>query len=155
MLVKCDDELYRLDRVYLGPKGKPLPLRLTYRAWSMLAGLMFVMITVWRRLGLPWNLMMFLLLAAGCYFVAGWLDRLLTSDRPLFSELQRIVQEIFAPRPTLENTAMVYVAAVRVPRWSAVARPAPRWWQRRLTMRPKRARRKKVKESNADVDTET
>lgn len=126
MTVQCDDDLYRVDRVYLGPKGKPWPFRMTYRGYVLWALLVIVGVVIWRTFHLPWGVLPLLCVAAAAFFGAQWLDKHLTADRPLGSEVSRIWQELTAPRPDLTPGPQTVALSVSVERWRPSAAPAPR-----------------------------
>jgi hypothetical protein len=130
MRVQCDDDLYRVDRVYLGPRGKPWPLRATYRGWVMAGIIMLAVLIVWRMIGLPTPWMVLLGVAAGSYWLGQRLDRWFTADRPILSELGRVFQELAAPRPDLHPEPVTWRHEIEVTRWGPGAPPRPRWWKR-------------------------
>lgn len=127
MRVQCDDELYRVDRVFLGPKGKPWPFRATYRAYVFWGLLTLAWLLIWRLIGLPWHVLVPLVLATLGYPTAIWIDTKLTADRPIWSELERIVQELLAPRPDLKPTSTTQIQKLKVQRWPVGTAPADRW----------------------------
>lgn len=131
MRLQCDDELYRVDRVFLGPKGKPWPFRATYRAYVFWGFLALGALLAWRLIGLPWHAIVPLLIVTLSYPLASWLDKsLLTADRPLWSELERIVQELVSPRPELHLVEITRGHTLHVERFKAGAKPDNRWWAR-------------------------
>ena len=104
MRLRTDDEVYRVDAVWLGPEGATMPWRARYVAWFV-GGLMFLLIMgVQRQVGIGFG-----------FFSTGWavvaaivLTRLICSrityERPLTSVLWMWRQELLAPRrppPTL------------------------------------------------------
>jgi len=130
MIVQCDDDLYRVDRVFLGPKGKPWPFRLTYRGWGLCGGLTVVIIVVWRLLHLPWHAVFLVAAVIVAFLAAQWLDHRLIVDRPMVAEVERLAQELTAPRPDLDSRPVVVSASIVVPRWKQGAVPDARWWRR-------------------------
>lgn len=130
MRIQCDDELYRVDRVFLGPKQKPWPFRATYRGLVFWALLTLIWLLAWRMIGLPWHLLLPLVVAALAYPAAVWIDKKLTPDRPIWSELERIGQELLAPRPDLKPSETKRVHKLKVQRWKAGAAPDMRWLSR-------------------------
>ncbi|MCL2470380.1 MAG: hypothetical protein FWF25_01370 [Propionibacteriaceae bacterium] len=133
MIIQCDDDLYRVDRVFLGPPGKPWPFRMAYRGYGFWAGLLVVGVILWRLARLPWNVVVFVAILVAAWFGAQWLDKHLTADRPISAEISRIFQELTAPRPDLALEASATTAHVGVERWRAGAAPPKRWWQRAAT----------------------
>jgi hypothetical protein len=132
MIVQCDDDLYRVDRVFLGPKGKPWPFRLTYRGWVVCATLAIVIVIVWRMIHLPWHPVMLIGAVVVAFLGAQWLDVHLTVDRPPLAEIERLGQELAAPRPDLNPKPVAISGSIEVPRWKAGAVPDVRWYARLL-----------------------
>lgn len=130
MRVRTDDDLYRVDRTYLGPRNRAIPLQVTYRQWFIFLGLLVLSLTAWRSLALPLDLPVFLVLLVGIWFAAQWISQHLTYDRPLLWEIVRVIQELVAPRPELHEKPQVHQLHLEVPRWRAGAQPDPRWWVR-------------------------
>lgn len=126
MRVQCDDELYRLDRVFLGPKEKPWPFRATYRALVFWGFLSLIWLLAWRMIGLPLHVLVLLVLTTLAYPTALWIDKKLTADRPISSELGRIGQELLAPRPDLTPGETRRLHRLKVQRWAAGAAPDTR-----------------------------
>ncbi len=133
MRIQCDDDLYRVDRVFLGPKGKPWPFRATYRALVLTAGLLFLGVTVWRAVHLPFNTVILVAIGIGAYLGAQALDKRLTVDRPVLGEAQRIWQELTAPRPDVNPRAVTTRLTVDIPRWGPGAHPAKKRWRQGLS----------------------
>lgn len=138
MRVQCDDELYRVDRVFLGPKGKPWPFRATYRAYIFWGFLAVGLLVLWRMTGLPWHPLVVLLIPTVTYPVALWIDKKLTADRPVTAEIERIWQELAAPRPALHPEEFTRRHALKVERWRSDAPPERKWWRRIGTPRATR-----------------
>jgi len=123
-MLQCDDELYRLDRVWLGPKGKPWPIRETYRMYVCWVGLTLGLAVVYRMIGLPWHWLGLVVLGTVGYLGAKWLDRRLTPDRPVWAEVARIWTELSAPRPEPPQV-VTYSVESHVERWGMSAPPRP------------------------------
>ena len=130
MRIQCDDELFRVDRVFLGPKGKPWPLRATYRAYVLWGFLAVGSLVLWRMIGLPWHMLVLAAIPIVTYPLATWIDKKLNADRPFLSELWRAWQELVAPRPALHPEPFTRVHGLKAERWKADAPPARRWWSR-------------------------
>jgi hypothetical protein len=128
--VQCDDDLYRVDRVFLGPKGKPWPFRATYRAYGFWAGLTLVGVVLWRVVHLPWSIVVLIGIVIAGFFGAQGVDKHLTYDRPIVAEIIRVVQELAAPRPDLHPAPVSVSSQITVDRWRAGAVPPRRWWVR-------------------------
>jgi hypothetical protein len=131
VLVRTDDEMHRVDRTYLGPKGRRFPWRATYRAYAvwivvtvLLAGLML-------EVGAEVSAATVLLLLLASTLVTIRVMKVIDHDRPLLAMGVMCVHEVIAPRPvTPRDKAETYDVEARVSRWRAGARPAPRWFER-------------------------
>jgi hypothetical protein len=97
MLLRPDDEVYRVDAVWLGPRGLTLPWSARYTAYGiwvvLFVGILLVEAVLPMRVSVPpvWE-MVFAILAT--YAVTGVVDH----DRPLVSVLQLARSELRAPR---------------------------------------------------------
>jgi hypothetical protein len=131
VLVRTDDEMHRVDRTYLGPKGRRFPWRATYRAYAvwivvtvLLAGLMF-------KMGVDVSAATVLLMLTTSILVTIRVMKAIDHDRPLCAMGVMCVHEVIAPRPlTPRDRAKTYEVEAGVPRWRAGARPEPRWFDR-------------------------
>ncbi|MGH3436795.1 MAG: hypothetical protein ACRDRN_10045 [Sciscionella sp.] len=102
MRVRTDDEVYRVDAVWLGPPKATFPWRARYVAWGVGIVTFFVVLGVERQLGIGFG-----------FFTVAWgliitivLTRLIcgriTHERPLGTVLTMWVRELTTPR---EKTA--------------------------------------------------
>lgn len=130
MDVRTDDDLYRVDRTYLGPKGRSLLIHATYRQWGLFFVVAVILLVCARALDLPVNPMTLLCGVTAAWFIALGISKRLTYDRPLFAEMVRLGQELIAPRPNLNPQPETHKVVVSVPVWTYGARPNPRWWAR-------------------------
>ncbi|MPZ85637.1 MAG: hypothetical protein GEV28_36765 [Actinophytocola sp.] len=124
MRIRTDDEVYRVDAVWLGPPKATMPWRARYVAWGVGLVVFLLVLTVERRMGISlfwsiaWGLVMTIVLT-----------RLICSrishERPLGSVTTMWVRELTAPR---EETAGAggAVSATRVRVRSDRPRPQPR-----------------------------
>ena len=98
MRLGVDDEVYRVDSVWLGPRRATLPWRARYVAYGV-GLLVFVGLQiVERRVGIRlsfWAVMWSLL---GTVAITRGLLRLIDYERPLLATLTAIANEIGAPR---------------------------------------------------------
>jgi hypothetical protein len=139
--IRTDDEIYRVDAVWLGPPKAALPWRVRYVAWGVGFAVLLLVLTVERRMGFGFG-----------FFSTGWalvitivLTRLICArishERPLGAVSVMWLRELTAPR---ENAAgrggAVSAARIRV----APARPRPRQARSRRE-RSRRARTKEVR----------
>jgi hypothetical protein len=114
VLVRPDDDVYRVDAVWLGPQGFTLPWSARYSAygiWVMLfVGVLLVEAALPMRVTLPpvWELVLTIL---ATYALTGVIDH----DRPLPSVWQTLRAELRAPRPPKQSRPVrLDVGSVRV-----------------------------------------
>lgn len=100
MLIRTDDDVYRVDAVWLGPPKATFPWRARYVAWGVGVVVFLVVLAVERWIGLGFD-----------FFNTAWaliatvaLTRLICSrinhERPLGTVLAMWVRELNAPRET-------------------------------------------------------
>ncbi|TDQ04088.1 hypothetical protein [Labedaea rhizosphaerae] len=97
MRIRTDDEVYRVDAVWLGPPKATMPWRVRYVAWGVGTVVFLLVMTVERRIGvpfgwsIPWGMVATVLIT-----------RLATSrityERPLGSVMAMWLRELTAPR---------------------------------------------------------
>lgn len=98
MQLRPDDEVYRVDAVWLGPKGLTLPWSARYSAYGiwlvLFVSILLVEAVLPMRVSVPpvWELVLSIL---ATYALTGVIDH----DRPLVSVWQLLVAEVTAPRP--------------------------------------------------------
>ena len=113
MLVRPDDELYRVDAVWLGPRGFTLPWSARYSAYGIWLVLFLAILAAEAvlplRVSVPpvWELVVSVL---ATYAVTGVIDH----DRPLASVGQVLRAEATIPRPARRAAAPVVVDLRRV-----------------------------------------
>jgi hypothetical protein len=115
-LIRPDDEVYRVDAVWLGPQGFTLPWSARYSAygiWLMLfVSVLLVEAALPMQVTVPpvWEIVLTIL---ATYAVTGVIDH----DRPLVSVWQLLVAEFAAPRAAKPARAVRFTAgSVRVRR---------------------------------------
>lgn len=99
MRIRTDDEVYRVDAVWLGPPKATMPWRVRYVAWGVGTVVFLLVMTVERRIGVPfgwsvpWGMVATVLIT-----------RLATSrityERPLGAVMAMWLRELTAPRET-------------------------------------------------------
>jgi hypothetical protein len=122
--IRTDDEVYRVDAVWLGPPRATMPWRARYVAWGVGVVMFLLVLTVERRLGVSlfwsvaWGIVMTIVLT-----------RLITSrishERPLTSVTAMWVRELTAPREATAGEGGA-VSATRVRVRTDRPRPEPR-----------------------------
>ncbi|MCT2587364.1 hypothetical protein [Actinophytocola gossypii] len=141
MRIRTDDEVYRVDAVWLGPPRATMPWRARYVAWGVGAVVFLVVLTVERRIGIS----LFWSIAWGIV-VTILITRLITSkishERPLGAAAAMWVRELTAPREvTTGSGGAASATRVRV----RGERPRPRPKQGR---QPKRSTSRQHKHSS-------
>jgi hypothetical protein len=132
--IRTDDEVYRVDAVWLGPPRATMPWRARYVAWGVGVFVFLIVLTVERRLGID----LFWSIAWGLV-VTILLTRMITSkishERPLTAVSAMWLRELTAPREaTTGEGGAVSATRVRV----NTTRP---------TKQAKRARQKQDKQT--------
>ena len=142
MRIRTDDEVYRVDAVWLGPPRATMPWRARYVAWGVVVVVFLLVLTVERRLGVSlfwsvaWGIVMTIVLT-----------RLICSrishERPLTSVTAMWVRELTAPREvTAGEGGAVSATRVRV----RSQRPRPKRRVKRRERRAEQARRPRAGE---------
>ena len=97
MLLRPDDDVYRVDAVWLGPRGLTLPWAARYSAYGiwvvLFVGVLLVEAALPMRVNIPpvWELVLTIL---ATYALTGVIDH----DRPLITVWQLMRSETTAPR---------------------------------------------------------
>ena len=125
MRIRTDDEVYRVDAVWLGPPRATFPWRARYASYAVGLVVMVVVMFLQRRLGISlgfFSVAWALLVTVG---ITRFVGRRIDEDRPLVEWLTLFAHEVRGPRRRVASTARVLDArAVRV-RGLPAARPAP------------------------------
>ena len=114
MLLRPDDEVYRVDAVWLGPQGLTLPWAARYSAYGiwlvLFVSVLLVEAILPMGISVPpvWEVVLTIL---ATYAVTGVIDH----DRPVISVWQLLRAEVTAPRPAkTDRPVRLTAAAVRV-----------------------------------------
>lgn len=114
MIVRPDDEVYRVDAVWLGPQGFTLPWTARYSAYGiwviLFVGVLLVEALLPMSVSIPpvWELVLTIL---GTYALTGVIDH----DRPLLSVVELIRAEVRTPgRPKPTPRRITTVGTVKV-----------------------------------------
>lgn len=97
MRIRTDDEVYRVDAVWLGPPRATMPWRARYVAWGVGTVVFLVVLTIERRIGVPlfwaisWGLVATVL-------ITRIICSKISHERPLGSVTALWVHELTAPR---------------------------------------------------------
>lgn len=128
MLLRPDDEVYRVDAIWLGPQGLTLPWSARYSAYGiwlvLFASVLLVEAVLPMRVSVPpvWELVLTIL---ATYALTGVIDH----DRPLSSVWQTLLVELTAPRAPRRHRPVrplrVIPSSVRVRKTHAEERQDP------------------------------
>jgi hypothetical protein len=135
--IRTDDDVYRVDAVWLGPPRATFPWRARYVAWGVGTVIFLVVLGIERQIGIGFS-----------FFSTGWglvitvlLTRLIGSrighERPLTAVAQMWLHELTTPRKrTAVREGAVSAARIRVER----DRPRPRQRPGRRSSRGRKER---------------
>ena len=110
MLIRPDDEVYRVDAVWLGPRGMTLPWAARYSAYGiwvvLFVSILLIEAVLPMRVSVPpvWEMVLSIL---ATYALTGVIDH----ERPLSSALQTLRAELTAPRAPTEDRPVLLDAA--------------------------------------------
>ena len=125
MRIRTDDEVYRVDAVWLGPPKATFPWRARYVAWLIGIPVFFLVLGVERWAG--WSFGFFS--TAWAFIATILITRLLTAkishERPLGAVLAMWARELTAPRETSTGQGGA-VSATRVRVNAQRPRPKPK-----------------------------
>lgn len=129
MYIYTDDDLTRINRDYLGPKGKRLPWVATYRTYVVVGAVVTGIFAVFMFVGMPlnqWTVLLFLVL---CFLASSYAIRRMNRDVSLLAMFQAGWQEVNVPRANNDGPKSHQVKA-SVQRFDYDATPEPYWWQK-------------------------
>lgn len=123
MRIRTDDEIYRVDAVWLGPPKATFPWRARYVAWGVGIPVFLVVLGVERQVGIGFGFFS----TAWAFIITIALTRIITSkishERPLGAVFSMWWRELHAPRERRTGTGGAASATkIRVNR----ERPRPR-----------------------------
>lgn len=113
MRIRPDDEVYRVDAVWLGPRGFTLPWAARYSAYGiwlvLFVSVLLVEAALPMRVNLPpvWELVLSIL---ATYALTGVIDH----ERPLRSVFELVRSELSRPRQKQPKTTALSCGRVRV-----------------------------------------
>src|ERR1044072_409001 len=99
MRIRTDDAVYRVDAVWLGPPKASMPWRVRYVAWGVGTVVFLLVMTVERRIGVPFGWSVPWGMVATVLITRLATSRI-TSERPLGAVMAMWVRELTAPRET-------------------------------------------------------
>ena len=139
MLVRTDDEVYRIDAVWLGPPRATFPWRARYVSYGLGLVVMILVMFVQRRLGIGLDFFSVAWALVLTIFVTRLLGKRIDYERPLGQVLELFRHEVRGPRArTAVGGGSVRFKHVRVSRSAAG---------------PERARKRGAEKRGADKRT--
>ncbi len=130
MLVRTDDEVYRVDAVWLGPPRATFPWRARYVSYGVGLVLMVAVMFLQRRVGIDLNFFSLAWALVVTVLLTKFIGKRINYDRPVEQVLTMFAHEIKAPRRrSARRGGPVRLRHVRVR--SASAPPAGRRLSRR------------------------
>lgn len=123
MQVRTDDEVYRVDAVWLGPPKATFPWRVRYVAWGVGGAVFLLVLTIERQLGIGFGFFSTAWALVITILVTKLIASKINHERPLGSVLSMWLRELTAPRErVVGNGGAVSASKVRV----RAHRPRPR-----------------------------
>lgn len=114
MRIRTDDEVYRVDAVWLGPPKATFPWRARYVAWGVGTVVFLVVLTVFRQMGINlfWSIGWGMAVTIGITMI---ICARISHERPLGAVLTMWVRELTAPREVVAGQGgAVSASAIRV-----------------------------------------
>ncbi|HEX6354834.1 hypothetical protein [Actinophytocola sp.] len=133
MRIRTDDEVYRVDAVWLGPPRATMPWRARYVAWGVGVVVFLFVLTIERRMGISlfWSIAWGIVITI---VVTRFICSKISHERPLSSVAAMWLRELTAPRETTTGEGGA-VTATRVRVSNSRPRRRPRQSRRTQTKR--------------------
>jgi hypothetical protein len=112
--IRTDDEVYRVDAVWLGPPKATFPWRARYVAWGVGTVVFLLVLTVFRQLGISlfWSIGWGMVVTVGLTMI---ICARISHERPLGAVLTMWLRELNAPREVVTGRGgAVSASAIRV-----------------------------------------
>jgi hypothetical protein len=126
MRIRTDDEVYRVDAVWLGPPKATFPFRARYVAYGVGVPLFFIVLGIERQLGISFGFFS----TAWALVMAVLITKLITAkinhDRPLGASMTMLTKELSTPRETTKKGAGGAVTADKLRMRAERPRPSSR-----------------------------
>lgn len=114
MRIRTDDEVYRVDAVWLGPPKATFPWRARYVAWGVGTVVFLVVLTIFRQVGISlfWSIAWGLVCTIGLTML---ICARISHERPLSAVVAMWLRELHAPREVVTGRGgAVSASAIRV-----------------------------------------
>lgn len=125
MRIRTDDEVYRVDAVWLGPPKATFPWRARYVAWGVGIVTFLVVLLIERRVGFGFGFFSTAWAVVITILTTRLIGKRINHERPLGAVLVMWLRELTAPRRVPESRGgAASAASVRVRRQRPGRRPA-------------------------------
>lgn len=114
MRIRTDDEVYRVDAVWLGPPKATFPWRARYVAWGVGTVVFLFVLTIFRQLGVTlfWSIAWGLVCTIGLTMI---ICARISHERPLSAVVAMWLRELHAPREVVTGRGgAVSASAIRM-----------------------------------------
>ena len=136
MRIRTDDEVYRVDAVWLGPPKATFPWRARYVAWAVGIVMFLVILLIERRMGLGFGFFSTAWAVVVAIVTTRLIGKRITHERPLTSVAVMWLRELTAPRrPPAPRGGAATAGKIRVRH----DRPRPKTRRRRGVRRVRTA----------------
>ena len=126
MLVRTDDEVYRVDSVWLGPPRATFPWRARYVSYGVGLLVMILVMFVQRRIGIGLDFFSVAWALVITVFVTWFLGQKINDERPLGQVVDMFRAEVRGPRArTAVAGGAVRAGHVRISRSLVQPKPVP------------------------------
>lgn len=129
MYIYTDDDLTRINRDYLGPKGRRIPWIASYRTYGVAMAIAVIEFFAFMVLDIPFSKWTVLLYFVCVALTIPYVLRRLNRDVSLLSMFRQGWQEMSVPRA--DPKPKTNRIELKVERFDYNAEPRPRWWQLR------------------------
>jgi hypothetical protein len=112
--IRTDDEVYRVDAVWLGPPKATFPWRARYVAWGVGTVVFLFVLTIFRQMGISlfWSIGWGIAVTIGITMI---ITARISHERPLGAVLTMWARELTAPRETVTGRGgAVSASGIRV-----------------------------------------
>lgn len=114
MRIETDDELYRVDAVWLGPKGFTFPWRIRYVQWGIAFVTFFALLTLVREF-FPFGFFTVAWTIVGTVVITKAVSAFIDAERPIGQMISLTAAELVAPRgPGRSQTTATGTGGLRV-----------------------------------------
>ncbi|WP_434450376.1 hypothetical protein [Lentzea sp. E54] len=111
MRVRTDDEVYRVDAVWLGPPKATFPWRARYVAWGVGIVVFLVVLTIERQMGIGFGFFSTAWALVATIILTRFITQRISHERPLTAVMSMWVRELTAPRERTASTGGAASAA--------------------------------------------